>query len=87
MKVDIRLLGGKYIQKLYRVSATWHENVGPNVLTRNVKVLQCSWHRLRTSSSTTVNNKTVLREPPWRVLFFGTDDFSLSSLEMLFREL
>lgn len=87
MKVDMRLLGGKYVRKLFCVTATAYENVYLNVCPRNVKVLQCSRRRLRTFPSTTVSGKTILRKPPWRVLFFGTDDFSLSCLKMLYREL
>lgn len=74
------------MQKLYRVTTAVFEKVESCVFTRSV-VLQCSRCRLRTFSSATVSGKTVLHKPPWRVLFFGTDDFSLSSLKMLYREL
>jgi len=86
MKVDIRLVGGKYIRKLYCVTAAVFENIDLFVFTRS-PVLQCSRCRLRTFSSATVSGKTILHKPPWRVMFFGTDDFSLSSLKMLYREL
>lgn len=34
----------------------------------------------------TIPNSHIIRKPPWRVLFFGTDDFSMPTLKMLFRE-
>ncbi|PSN58275.1 hypothetical protein C0J52_00118 [Blattella germanica] len=34
----------------------------------------------------TFPNVNIIRKPPWRVLFFGTDEFSLPSLKMLYRE-
>jgi len=86
MKVDIRLVGGKYIRKLYCVTAAVFENVDAFIFTRSL-VLQRSRCRLRTFSSSTVSGKIILHKPPWRVVFFGTDDFSLSSLKMLYREL
>jgi len=81
MKVDIRL-----VRKLYCVTAAVFENVDSFIFTRSL-VLQCSRCRLRTFSNATVSGKTILHKPPWRVVFFGTDDFSLSSLKMLYREL
>jgi hypothetical protein len=86
MKVDIRLVGGKYIRRLYCATAAVFEILDAGVFTRSL-VLQCSRCRLRTFSSATVSRKTILHKPPWRVMFFGTDDFSLSSLKMLYREL
>lgn len=86
MKVDIRLVGGKYIRKLYCVTAAVFENIDLFFFTRSL-VLRCSRCGLRTFSSATVSEKTILHKPPWRVMFFGTDDFSLSSLKMLYREL
>jgi hypothetical protein len=86
MKVGIRLVGGKYIRKLYFATSAVFENLDAGVFTRSL-VLQCSRCRLRTFSSATATGKTTLQKPPWRVMFFGTDDFSLSSLKMLYREL
>jgi hypothetical protein len=86
MKVDIRLVGEKYVRKLYFATAAVFENLDAGVFTRSL-VLKCSTYRLRTFSSATVSGKTTLHKPPWRVMFFGTDDFSLSSLKMLYREL
>jgi hypothetical protein len=83
MKVDIRLVGGKYIRKWYCVTAAVFDLF---VFARS-PVLQCSRCRLGTFSSAAVSGKTILHKPPWRVMFFGTDDFSLSSLKMLYREL
>jgi hypothetical protein len=84
MKVHTRL-AGKYVRKLYYVTGTVCEG-NVNIFIRN-KALQFSRRGLNTLPSTNVYNNTILRKPPWRVLFFGTDDFSLASLKMLFREL
>jgi hypothetical protein len=86
MKVYIRLVGGKYIRKWYCVTAAVFENVDLFVFTRS-PFLQCSRCRLRTFSSAAVSGKTIFHKPPWSVMFFGTDDFSLSSLKMLYREM
>jgi hypothetical protein len=86
MKVDIRLVGEKYIRKLYFATSAVFENLDAGVFARS-PVLKCSTYSLRTFSNATVSGKTTLHKPPWRVMFFGTDDFSLSSLKMLYREL
>jgi hypothetical protein len=83
-------LAGFFIYKLYHVGCAAYE-YNADVFARNTDLLQCSRRTLRTLTSThlthvTINN-TELEKPPWRVLFFGTDDFSLPSLKMLFREL
>ncbi|XP_069690111.1 methionyl-tRNA formyltransferase, mitochondrial [Periplaneta americana] len=36
---------------------------------------------------TTLSENARFWKPPWRVLFFGTDDFSIPSLSMLYKEL
>jgi hypothetical protein len=88
MKLRTRL-SRKLIYKLYYVTGAAYA--------RNADFLQCSRRGLRTvtitqlrhttTTATTNNNNTELEKPPWRVLFFGTDDFSLPSLKMLFREM
>ncbi|PNF23984.1 hypothetical protein B7P43_G09285 [Cryptotermes secundus] len=82
-------LGRKFIYKLYYVTGAAYEN-NADIFARNTGLLKCSRRGLRTLTSThlthvTSNNKELGK--PWRVLFFGTDDFSLPSLKMLFREL
>jgi hypothetical protein len=83
-------LAGKFIYKLYHVAGAAYEN-NVDVFARNSGLLQCSRRGLRTLTSTHLTHITStnkeLGKPPWRVLFFGTDDFSLPSLKMLFREL
>lgn len=80
----------KVVHKLHYVTAAAYE-YNANVCTRNTDLLQCSRRGLRipyiTQLRQITSNKTELEKPPWRVLFFGTDDFSLPSLKMLFREL
>jgi hypothetical protein len=94
-------LARKFIHKLYYVTGAAYE-CNADACTRNTDLLQCRRRGLRTvtitqlrhltttTTTTTTNNNnndTELEKPPWRVLFFGTDNFSLPSLKMLFREL
>jgi hypothetical protein len=85
MKVHIRL-AGTYICKLCCLTYTAYEG-NVNVFIRNNKASQFSTLGSNTLSTTDVNNNAILGKPPWRILFFGTDDFSLASLKMLFIEL
>jgi hypothetical protein len=88
MKAHTRL-AGRYIRKLFYLTGTGYEG-NVNIFIRNSKALQFSRRGLNVLPSRILynnNNDTVFRKPPWRVLFFGTDDFSLASLKMLFREL
>jgi hypothetical protein len=83
-------LGGKFKYELcHAIGAAYEKNA--DIFARNVGILQCSRLGLRSLTSTRLthvtSNNTGLEKRTWRVLFFGTDDFSVPSLKMLFGEL
>jgi len=84
MKVHTRIVG-ECIRKLYCITGT-ATGKSVNVFTR-ITLLQFNRQRFSTLSKSDVHSETSLRKSHWRILFFGTDDFALPSLKMLFREM
>ncbi|KAJ9579551.1 hypothetical protein L9F63_004810, partial [Diploptera punctata] len=47
---------------------------------------EANFLKIKWKGLVTIADSHIIRKPPWRVLFFGTDNFSLPSLKMLYRE-